>query len=107
MPADWRFTLESQSKAKIRSNNGTLVPLYTAVAGYGLVGIRGVINFGDHSEVFVDFENIADKFYRGISWGIEGAGRGVTLRYHYKFCSRIHKNICAFEQFQFERARLL
>jgi hemoglobin/transferrin/lactoferrin receptor protein len=67
------------------ANADTPVPLYTAVAGYGLVGIRGAIKFGDHSEVFVDFENIADKFYRGISWGIDGAGRGVTLRYRYKF----------------------
>ena len=67
------------------ANNDTLVPLYTAVAGYGLVGVRGAIKFGDHSEVSVDFENIADKSYRGISWGIDGAGRGLTLRYRYKF----------------------
>ena len=37
------------------------------------------------SELFVDFENIFDKSYRGISWGIDGAGRGVTLRYRYEF----------------------
>lgn len=63
----------------------TLVPLFTAVAGYGLVGVRGAFQVDDHSEVFVDFENIADKSYRGISWGIDGAGRGVTVRYRYKF----------------------
>lgn len=67
------------------ANNNTTVPLYTALAGYGLVGLRGAVRFGDRSEVFIDFENIADKFYRGISWGIDGAGRGVTLRYRYKF----------------------
>jgi outer membrane receptor protein involved in Fe transport len=66
-------------------NNDTAVPLYTAVAGYGLVGVRGAYRFDQHSELFVDFENIADKQYRGISWGIDGAGRGVTLRYRYKF----------------------
>jgi hypothetical protein len=32
-----------------------------------------------------DFEDIADKQYRGISWGVDGAGRGVTMRYRYKF----------------------
>jgi len=37
------------------------------------------------SRLFVDFENIFDKSYRGISWGIDGAGRGVTLRYRYEF----------------------
>lgn len=66
-------------------NNDTVVPLFTAVPGHGLVGLRGAIQFGDRSELFVDFENIADKQYRGISWGVDGAGRGVTVRYRYKF----------------------
>ena len=61
------------------------VPMFTAVPGYGLVGLRGSIRFGDRSEFLFDFENIGDKQYRGISWGIDGAGRGVTLRYRYKF----------------------
>ena len=66
-------------------NNDSTVPLFTAVAGYGLVGLRGAFRFSERSEVFIDFENIADKQYRGISWGIDGGGRGVTLRYRYKF----------------------
>jgi len=61
------------------------VPMFTAVPGYGLVGVRGSVRFGERSEVMFDFENIADKYYRGISWGIDGAGRGVTLRYKYSF----------------------
>jgi hemoglobin/transferrin/lactoferrin receptor protein len=66
-------------------NNDTAVPLFTALPGYGLVGVRGAIRFSDRSEVFVDFENIGDKSYRGISWGVDGGGRGVTVRYRYKF----------------------
>jgi outer membrane receptor protein involved in Fe transport len=66
-------------------NNDTAVPLFTAVPGYGLVGLRGALRFGERSEVFFDFENVADKQYRGISWGVDGAGRGLTLRYRYKF----------------------
>jgi hemoglobin/transferrin/lactoferrin receptor protein len=66
-------------------NNDTLVPLFPYLPGYGLVGVRGALKFGERSEVFVDFENIFDKSYRGISWGIDGAGRGVTLRYRYEF----------------------
>ena len=66
-------------------NNDTLVPLFPYLPGYGLVGVRGSIKFADRSELFVDFENILDKSYRGISWGIDGAGRGVTLRYRYSF----------------------
>ena len=66
-------------------NNDTAVPLFTSVPGYGLLGVRGGMRFGEHSDVFVDLENITDKSYRGISWGIDGGGRGVTLRYRYKF----------------------
>lgn len=63
----------------------TPVPTHPYLAGYGLVGVRGGYKFDDKSEVFVDFENIFDKSYRGISWGIDGAGRGVSLRYRYSF----------------------
>ena len=66
-------------------NNDTAVPLFAYLPGYGLVGVRGALRLGERSEVFFDFENIADKQYRGISWGVDGAGRGVTLRYRYKF----------------------
>jgi hemoglobin/transferrin/lactoferrin receptor protein len=64
---------------------GTAVPLFTEVKSYALFGLRGAYRFGEHSEVFVDFENIFDRSYRGISWGIDGGGRGVTVRYRYKF----------------------
>ncbi len=66
-------------------DNSSNVPMFTAVPGYGLMGLRGAIRFGERSEFLFDFENIGDKQYRGISWGIDGAGRGVTLRYRYKF----------------------
>jgi len=66
-------------------NNDTPVPLFSYLPGYGLVGVRGAFKFGERSELFADFENIFDKSYRGISWGIDGADRGVTLRYRYEF----------------------
>ena len=66
-------------------DNNTNVPLFTAVPGYVLVGVRGAVRFSERSEVLFDFENIGDKQYRGISWGIDGGGRGLTLRYRYKF----------------------
>ena len=67
------------------ANDNTLVPLVPYLPGYGLVGVRGAFKFGERSEIFADFENIFDKSYRGISWGIDGAGRGVTVRYRYEF----------------------
>jgi hemoglobin/transferrin/lactoferrin receptor protein len=66
-------------------DNNTLVPLFPYLPGYGLVGVRGAFKFTNSSEVFVDVENLFDKSYRGISWGIDGAGRGVTVRYRYSF----------------------
>jgi hemoglobin/transferrin/lactoferrin receptor protein len=66
-------------------NNDSAVPMFTEVKGYGLFGVRGSYRFGKNSEVFVDFENIFDQQYRGISWGIDGGGRGVSVRYRYKF----------------------
>ena len=67
------------------ANNDTIVPTHPYLPGYGLVGVRGGMKFDENSEIFVDFENIFDKSYRGISWGIDGAGRGVTIRYRYSF----------------------
>jgi hemoglobin/transferrin/lactoferrin receptor protein len=67
------------------ANTDTPVPLFPYLPGYGLIGVRGGMKFNDSSEIFVDFENIFDKSYRGISWGIDGAGRGVTVRYRYSF----------------------
>jgi hemoglobin/transferrin/lactoferrin receptor protein len=66
-------------------NANTLVPLLPYLPGYGLVGVRTALKFRESSELFVDFENVFDKSYRGISWGIDGAGRGVTVRYRYEF----------------------
>ena len=66
-------------------DDDTVVPLFPYLPGYGLAGVRGAYKFDESSEVFVDFENIFDKSYRGISWGIDGAGRGVTVRYRYSF----------------------
>ena len=66
-------------------NNDTAVPLFPYLPGYGLVGLRGAFRFGERSEVFLDFENIADKQHRGISWGVDGPGRSLTARYRLRF----------------------
>jgi hemoglobin/transferrin/lactoferrin receptor protein len=60
-------------------------PLFAAIPGYGLINLRGGVRFGEHSQIGVDFENIADKSYRAPGWGIDGPGRSVTVRYKYQF----------------------
>ena len=74
----YRFTaVERGDVESTVSATGTLSAVTTVAVG---TQVSGQI-----SELFVDFENIFDKSYRGISWGIDGAGRGVTLRYRYEF----------------------
>ncbi len=60
-------------------------PLFRYLPGYGLVNLRGSINLTKRITAFAAFENIFDKQYRNPSWGIDGAGRSVTLQLKYKF----------------------
>jgi hemoglobin/transferrin/lactoferrin receptor protein len=59
-------------------------PLYTAVPGYATFGVRAGLRKAPH-EVVVDFENLNDENYRGISWGIDAPGFGVSIKYMVKF----------------------
>ena len=59
-------------------------PLWTAVPSYTLVGVRFGVRFGPHA-IVVDAENLTDEGYRGISWGMDGAGRGISVRYSVAF----------------------
>jgi len=58
--------------------------LFPALPGYGAVGIRSGARFG-RSELLIDFENLTDENYRGISWGVDAPGRGVSVRYTMRF----------------------
>ncbi len=59
-------------------------PMYTKVAAFTVFGIRAGMRFGPHT-ILIDLENLTDEVYRGISWGMDGAGRGITARYMLKF----------------------
>ncbi|MCS6885900.1 MAG: TonB-dependent receptor [Acidobacteriota bacterium] len=56
-------------------------PLFPYLPGYGLVGMRGGVKIGENDSLIFDFSNIADKSYRSVSWGIDGAGRSIAIRY--------------------------
>jgi hemoglobin/transferrin/lactoferrin receptor protein len=47
-------------------------------------GIRTGARFG-RSELRIDLENLTDENYRGISWGVDAPGRGVSVRYITRF----------------------
>ena len=57
--------------------------LFTAVPGYATFGVRPACDSAHH-ELLVDFENLNDENYRGISWGLDAPGLGsvdaVTVR---------------------------
>jgi len=55
-------------------------PLFTSVPAYVVYGVRFGMAFGPHT-ILVDAENLSDTSFRGISWGMDGPGRGVTFRY--------------------------
>jgi outer membrane receptor protein involved in Fe transport len=59
-------------------------PLWTEVPSYALLGVRVGLRFGTQS-IVIDAENLTDESYRGISWGMDGAGRGVSVRYSATF----------------------
>jgi outer membrane receptor protein involved in Fe transport len=60
-------------------------PLVTEIPGYALFGVRAGFRFAGRHQVLVDFENIGDKSYRGVSWGLDGPGRNLYVRYNLTF----------------------
>jgi len=59
-------------------------PLFTAVGGYAMFGIRAGLRHASQ-EILVDLENLTDENYRGISWGIDAPGFGLSVRYLIRF----------------------
>jgi hemoglobin/transferrin/lactoferrin receptor protein len=62
-------------------NSGVLFP---AVPGYVTFGVRAGLKLGVH-ELVIDAENVNDENYRGISWGIDAPGRGISVKYVARF----------------------
>ena len=60
-------------------------PLFTYLPGYATANLRGGININENATVFAAFENIVDQFYRNPSWGIDGPGRSLSMRFRYRF----------------------
>ena len=60
-------------------------PLYRYIPGFMVVSLRGGFRVGERHEVIIDLENLNDKNYRGISWGMDAPGRNVGFRYNYRF----------------------
>jgi hemoglobin/transferrin/lactoferrin receptor protein len=60
---------------------GAATPLFSALPGYVVFGVRGAVRLGTRHEILFDLENLGDESYRGVSWGVDAPGRGLYLRY--------------------------
>ncbi len=60
-------------------------PLFASLPGYVTLSVRTGVRFGRNHELVVDAENLTDRNYRGISWGVDGPGVGVTARFRTTF----------------------
>ncbi len=60
-------------------------PLYRYIPGFLVFSVRGGFRVGERHDVIVDLENLNDKNYRGISWGMDAPGRSFGFRYNYRF----------------------
>jgi outer membrane receptor protein involved in Fe transport len=60
-------------------------PLFTAIPGYAVFGFRIAVRAGARTDVLADLYNLGDRNYRGIGWGIDALGRGVTLKLRHRF----------------------
>ncbi len=60
-------------------------PLVTAVPGYVTVNVRGGFRIGTRHSFILELENLTDKNYRGIAWGIDAPGRSLSISYQTSF----------------------
>jgi hemoglobin/transferrin/lactoferrin receptor protein len=59
--------------------------LFPVVPGYVTFNVRGGIRFSERHDLLIEFENIGDRNYRGVDWGLDGPGRGVFIKYITRF----------------------
>jgi hemoglobin/transferrin/lactoferrin receptor protein len=87
--ADDVFLVTGETLAQVQNRvlgvGVNAAPLFTAVAGYTTFNIRGGFRLGERHRITADFSNVADKNYRGISWGVDAPGRNLTLQYVVNF----------------------
>jgi hemoglobin/transferrin/lactoferrin receptor protein len=59
--------------------------LFTRVPGYATFNVRGGFKFSERNDLLIEFENITDRNYRGVDWGVDGPGAGVYVRFNTRF----------------------
>jgi hemoglobin/transferrin/lactoferrin receptor protein len=75
----------SQVQDRVLGVGVTEAPLFPAIPGYITVNLRGGVQLSERQDLLFDWENITDRNYRGISWGLDGPGRSLFVRYRITF----------------------
>jgi hemoglobin/transferrin/lactoferrin receptor protein len=82
--ADDVLTASGETLAQIQARvlgTSSSAPLLASIPGYVTFNVRGGYRLASGHDVLVDVENIGDRNYRGISWGVDAPGFGVSVRY--------------------------
>ncbi len=82
-----RFTGETlaQVQDRVLGVGVNSAPMLRSVPGFAVFGMRGGVRLRERQEVSFDFENISDRNYRGMSWGVDASGRSLAVRYLVRF----------------------
>jgi hemoglobin/transferrin/lactoferrin receptor protein len=71
----------SQVQNRILGPGVESAPLFLAVPGYITFDLRAGIRLGENQDLLLAFTNMGDRNYRGISWGLDAAGRSMSISY--------------------------
>jgi outer membrane receptor protein involved in Fe transport len=86
--ADDVLTATGETLAQVQNRvlgSAASAPLFRYIPGFMTFGVRGGFRVGERHHVIVDLENLNDRNYRGISWGMDAPGRSFGFRYSYRF----------------------
>ena len=86
--ADDILTVTGETLSQVQSRvlgSADSSPLFRAVSGYTTIAVRGGLRVGRHHEILVEGENLTDKNYRGIAWGMDAPGIGLSLTWVARF----------------------
>ena len=75
----------AQIQSRVLGGGVNSAPLFAGIPGYVTFNLRGGLRLSERQKILADFENIGDRNYRGISWGLDAPGRSFAVRYLFSF----------------------
>jgi len=86
--ADDVLTVTGETLAQVQARvlgTASSGSLYKSVHGYTTLAVRAGYRFSANRQIILEVENITDKNYRGIAWGLDAPGRSVSFAYVTRF----------------------